>query len=87
MSNYKIGNTSYLEKGANLFHSVFYTPRLDIRDTSVGDSEVPCFGRLPEIRHLLLGHSTQGPFVAPPVRLVNCFGVMIRRHDIQYERH
>ena len=28
---------------------------IDLRDTHVGDSEVPCFGRLPNITHLYLG--------------------------------
>ena len=41
--------------------------RLDVRDTSVGDSEVPCFGRLPEIRSLHLGHSTSERFNPPSV--------------------
>ena len=39
---------------------------MDLRDTSVGDSEVPCFGRLPEIRQLLLGHTSDTEFVPPP---------------------
>ena len=30
---------------------------VDLRDTFVGDSEVPCFGRLPNITHLLLGRT------------------------------
>ena len=40
---------------------------LDVRDTSIGDSEVTCFGRLPNIRHLLLGHTTSEPFSPPQV--------------------
>ena len=28
---------------------------IDLRDTHVGDSELPCFGRLPNITHLYLG--------------------------------
>ena len=31
---------------------------LDLRDTSVGNSEVPCFGSLPVLTHLYLGHTT-----------------------------
>jgi hypothetical protein len=28
---------------------------VDLRDTHIGDNEVPCFGRLPNITHLYLG--------------------------------
>jgi hypothetical protein len=38
---------------------------MDLRDTSIGDHEIPCFGRLPEIRHLLLGHTSDKEFVPP----------------------
>ena len=34
---------------------------IDLRDTHIGDSEVPCFGRLPNITHLYLGKYV--PFV------------------------
>ena len=30
---------------------------LDLRNTNIGDSEVPCFGRLPNITDLYLGHT------------------------------
>lgn len=32
--------------------------KIDLRDTSIGDSEVSCFGRLPEVTHLHLGKTT-----------------------------
>ena len=32
---------------------------IDLRDTHVGDSELPCFGRLPNITHLYLGKYVQ----------------------------
>lgn len=32
---------------------------IDLRDTHVGDSEVPCFGRLPKLTHLYFGQSTE----------------------------
>ncbi len=31
--------------------------KIDLRDTCVGDSELACFGRLPEVSHLYLGKS------------------------------
>ena len=34
---------------------------VDLRDTHIGDNEVPCFGRLPNITHLYLGKYV--PFV------------------------
>ena len=33
--------------------------KLDLRDTFVGDSEVPCFGRLPKLTHLYFGKSQE----------------------------
>lgn len=33
---------------------------MDLRDTSIGDTEVPCFGRLPEITHLYFGLTEPG---------------------------
>lgn len=34
---------------------------LDLRNTNIGDSEVPCFGRLPNITDLFLGHTMPMP--------------------------
>jgi hypothetical protein len=39
---------------------------VDLRDTSIGDSEVSCFGRLPEITHLYLGRTQPGEVLPPP---------------------
>ena len=38
---------------------------LDLRDTSIGDNEVPCFSRLPKITHLFLGR-TASEYIPPP---------------------
>ena len=39
--------------------------RLDVRDTCMGDSEIPMFSRLPSIKVLKMGHTTDKPFVPP----------------------
>ena len=43
---------------ASLFRFGFRSlEKLDLRDTSVGNSEVPCFGQLPKLTHLFFGHT------------------------------
>ena len=38
---------------------------IDLRDTWIGDSEVPCFGRLPHITRLLLGKTSAADTLPP----------------------
>jgi len=39
---------------------------VDLRDTHIGDNEVPCFGHLPNITHLYLGKTEKGAATSPP---------------------
>ena len=39
---------------------------VDLRDTCIGDAEVPCFGRLPHITRLLLGKTSASDDIPPP---------------------
>ncbi len=41
---------------------------LDLRDTMIGDTEVPCFGRLPEVTTLYLGRTESREAVEVPER-------------------